>query len=144
MNWWPEAFPCRAAYAAVGLATRDYFPELRVVLPISFFERANQAYFNSVAVLDTDGTNLGVYRKSHIPDGPGYQEKFYFSPGDTGFRVFDTRVGRLGVAVCWDQWFPEAARAMVLQGAEVRPGLVRGRGTGPESQAGAQAGVVQA
>ncbi|KAL6754920.1 carbon-nitrogen hydrolase [Haematococcus lacustris] len=93
--------------------------ELRVVLPISFFERANQAYFNSVAVLDTDGTNLGVYRKSHIPDGPGYQEKFYFSPGDTGFRVFDTRVGRLGVAVCWDQWFPEAARAMVLQGAEM-------------------------
>ncbi|KAJ9517994.1 hypothetical protein QJQ45_004335 [Haematococcus lacustris] len=93
--------------------------ELRVVLPISFFERANQAYFNSVAVLDTDGTNLGVYRKAHIPDGPGYQEKFYFSPGDTGFRVFDTRVGRLGVAVCWDQWFPEAARAMVLQGAEM-------------------------
>lgn len=93
--------------------------ELDVVLPVSFFERAGQVYYNSVAVVDADGTVLGVYRKSHIPDGPGYQEKFYFTPGDTGFRVWDTRHGRIGVGICWDQWFPEAARAMCLQGAEV-------------------------
>ncbi len=92
---------------------------LGIVLPISFFERANNAYFNSLAVFDADGTNLGVYRKSHIPDGPGYQEKFYFNPGDTGFRVFHTRFGRLGCAVCWDQWFPECARVMALKGAEL-------------------------
>jgi N-carbamoylputrescine amidase len=93
--------------------------ELGVVLPISFFERANQAHFNSLAMLDADGSLRGLYRKSHIPDGPGYQEKFYFNPGDTGFRVFDTRFGRIGAAICWDQWFPEAARAMALQGAEL-------------------------
>ena len=93
--------------------------ELRVVLPLSFFERANNAYFNSLVMVDADGRRLGLYRKSHIPDGPGYQEKYYFSPGDTGFRVWDTRFGRLGVAICWDQWFPEAARAMALMGAEV-------------------------
>jgi N-carbamoylputrescine amidase len=93
--------------------------ELGVVLPVSFFERAGQAFFNSVAMVDADGTVLGLYRKSHIPDGPGYTEKFYFTPGDTGFRVFDTRVGRIGVGICWDQWFPEAARAMVLAGAEI-------------------------
>lgn len=93
--------------------------ELGVVLPVSFFERANNAYFNSVAVIDADGSLLGVYRKSHIPDGPGYQEKYYFSPGDTGFRVWRTRAGRIGVGICWDQWFPEAARVMVLAGAEI-------------------------
>jgi len=93
--------------------------ELRVVLPVSFFERANNAYYNSLAVIDADGTVLGVYRKSHIPDGPGYQEKYYFNPGDTGFRVFKTRYATIGAAVCWDQWFPEAARAMALQGAEI-------------------------
>ncbi|HET6467602.1 MAG TPA: N-carbamoylputrescine amidase [Geminicoccaceae bacterium] len=93
--------------------------ELEVVLPVSFFERANNAYFNSLAVIDADGRVLGVYRKSHIPDGPGYQEKFYFSPGDTGFRVWQTRVGCIGAAVCWDQWFPEAARAMAIMGAEL-------------------------
>lgn len=93
--------------------------ELGVVLPISFFERAGAAYFNSIAVLDADGTRLGVYRKSHIPNGPGYQEKNYFSPGDTGFKVWHTRYARLGIGICWDQWFPEAARAMVLQGAEL-------------------------
>ena len=93
--------------------------ELGVVLPISFFERAGAAYFNSIAVLDADGTRLGVYRKSHIPNGPGYQEKNYFSPGDTGFKVWNTRYARLGIGICWDQWFPEAARAMVLQGAEL-------------------------
>jgi len=93
--------------------------ELGVVLPVSFFERGNNAYFNSVAIIDADGRNLGLYRKTHIPDGPGYQEKFYFSPGDTGFRVWDTRVGRIGVGICWDQWFPECARSMALQGAEL-------------------------
>ncbi|CAM9906770.1 unnamed protein product [Scytosiphon promiscuus] len=93
--------------------------ELGVVLPVSFFERGNNAFFNSVVVFDADGTRLGLYRKSHIPDGPGYQEKYYFNPGDTGFKVFDTRFGKIGVAICWDQWFPEAARAMALQGAEL-------------------------
>lgn len=93
--------------------------ELRVALPVSFFERANNAYFNSLAVFDADGGLLGVYRKSHIPDGPGYQEKYFFSPGDTGFKVFQTRYARIGAAICWDQWFPECARAMALQGAEI-------------------------
>jgi N-carbamoylputrescine amidase len=93
--------------------------ELGVVLPISFFERAGPAYFNSIAILDADGAQLGVYRKSHIPNGPGYQEKNYFSPGDTGFKVWQTRFARIGVGICWDQWFPEAARAMALAGAEV-------------------------
>jgi N-carbamoylputrescine amidase len=93
--------------------------ELGVVIPVSFFERAGQAYYNSVAVVDADGALLGVYRKSHIPDGPGYEEKFYFRPGDTGFQVWPTRHGTIGVGICWDQWFPEAARAMMLLGAEV-------------------------
>src|SRR5580704_7303055 len=93
--------------------------ELGVVLPISFFERAGPAYFNSIAILDADGRNLGVYRKSHIPNGPGYQEKNYFSPGDTGFRVWTTRFARIGVGICWDQWFPETARVMALMGAEL-------------------------
>eukprot|EP01032_Pedospumella_encystans_P018949 gene18949-21557_t len=93
--------------------------ELKVVLPISFFERRNNAYFNSIVILDADGSNLGLYRKSHIPDGPGYQEKFYFTPGDTGFKVFNTAYAKIGVAICWDQWFPEAARSMALQGAEI-------------------------
>ena len=93
--------------------------ELGVVIPVSFFERGGQAFFNSVAVVDADGAVLGVYRKSHIPDSGGYQEKYYFTPGDTGFRVWDTRYARIGVGICWDQWFPEAARAMALQGAEV-------------------------
>jgi N-carbamoylputrescine amidase len=93
--------------------------ELELVLPISFFERANNAHYNSLALIDADGRRLSVYRKSHIPDGPGYQEKFYFNPGDTGFKVWKTRYGRIGVAVCWDQWFPEGARAMALKGAEI-------------------------
>jgi N-carbamoylputrescine amidase len=107
-----EANPAVAHFATVAR-------ELGVVLPISFFERAGRAYFNSVAVLDADGQVLGLYRKSHIPNGPGYQEKNYFSPGDTGFRVWDTRFGRIGVGICWDQWFPECARVMALQGAEL-------------------------
>jgi N-carbamoylputrescine amidase len=93
--------------------------ELGVVIPVSFFEQSGPAYYNSVAVLDTDGAILGVYRKSHIPDGPGYEEKYYFRPGNTGFRVWNTRVGTIGVGICWDQWFPECARAMALMGAEV-------------------------
>ncbi len=93
--------------------------ELGVVLPVSVFERAGKSFFNSVVVVDADGRVLGHYRKSHIPEGPGYHEKYYFSPGDTGFRVFQSAFGRLGVAICWDQWFPEAARAMALQGAEM-------------------------
>ena len=93
--------------------------ELGIVLPVSFFERANNAYYNSLVLIDADGRSLGLYRKSHIPDGPGYQEKFYFSPGDTGFRAWRTRFGVVGAAVCWDQWFPECARAMALKGAEI-------------------------
>ncbi len=93
--------------------------ELGVVIPVSFFEQAGPEHYNSVAVIDADGTNLGVYRKSHIPDGPGYQEKFFFKPGNTGFRAFKTKLGTIGVAICWDQWFPEAARAMTLAGADV-------------------------
>jgi N-carbamoylputrescine amidase len=93
--------------------------ELGVVIPVSFFELAGQEHYNSVAVIDADGRTLGVYRKAHIPDGPGYQEKFFFKPGNTGFRAFGTRYGTLGVAICWDQWFPEAARAMTLAGADV-------------------------
>lgn len=93
--------------------------ELGVVIPVSFFERAGQAYYNSVAVLDADGSILGVYRKSHLPAGPGYEEKFYFRPGDTGFRVWKTAYAAIGVGICWDQWFPESARSMMLLGAEV-------------------------
>ena len=93
--------------------------ELGVVLPISFFERAGNVYFNSLAMFDADGSRLGVYRKSHIPDGPGYQEKFYFTAGDSGFRVWTTRFGRIGAAICWDQWFPECARVLALGGAEL-------------------------
>jgi N-carbamoylputrescine amidase len=93
--------------------------ELEVVLPISFFERDGLAYFNSVAIVDADGAILGVYRKAHIPNGPGYQEKTYFSPGDTGFKVWSTRYARLGVGICWDQWFPETARILALLGAEL-------------------------
>jgi N-carbamoylputrescine amidase len=93
--------------------------ELQVVLPISFYERANNVRYNSVAIIDADGSNLGIYRKSHIPDGPGYSEKYYFAPGDTGFKVWQTRYAKIGVGICWDQWFPECARAMALMGAEL-------------------------
>jgi N-carbamoylputrescine amidase len=93
--------------------------ELGIVVPVSFFERAGQAYYNSLAMVDADGSLLGVYRKSHIPDGPGYEEKFYFRPGDTGFTVFPTRRAPVGAAICWDQWFPECARALVLGGADL-------------------------
>ena len=93
--------------------------KLNVVLPISFFEKDNNAYFNSIAVINSDGNILGKYRKSHIPDGAGYLEKYYFNPGNTGFKVWDTNFGKIGIGICWDQWFPEAARIMALKGAEV-------------------------
>lgn len=93
--------------------------ELKVVLPISFYEKKNYARYNSIAIIDADGEVLGTYRKSHIPDGPGYEEKFYFNPGDTGFKVWNTRYGKIGVGICWDQWYPEAARCMTLMGAEI-------------------------
>jgi N-carbamoylputrescine amidase len=98
---------------------RKIAKELEVVLPISFYEKKNNARYNSLAVIDADGEVLGKYRKSHIPDGPGYEEKFYFNPGDTGFKVWNTRYAKIGVGVCWDQWYPEAARCMVLMGAEI-------------------------
>lgn len=107
-----DSHPLRALFEPLAA-------ELRVVLPISFYERAGRSFFNSAAVIDANGETLGVYRKSHIPQAPGYEEKFYFSPGDTGFRVWPTAHGRIGVGICWDQWFPEAARIMALQGAEV-------------------------
>lgn len=111
------------ARAAVAHPTVEHFAklaaELGVVIPVSFFEQAGPEFYNSVAILDADGTNLGIYRKTHIPDGPGYQEKFFFKPGNTGFRAFDTKFGMIGVAICWDQWFPEAARAMTLAGADI-------------------------
>ena len=93
--------------------------ELGVVLPLSYFEKAGQAHFNSVAMIDADGGLLGTYRKTHIPQGPGYEEKYYFSPGDSGYKVWQTAVGKIGVGICWDQWFPECARSMALQGAEM-------------------------
>ena len=93
--------------------------ELGVVIPVSFFERDGQAFYNSLALVDADGSMLGIYRKSHIPDGPGYEEKFYFRPGNTGFKVWETRFGKLGVGICWDQWYPECARAMMLMGADI-------------------------
>ncbi|MBM6996148.1 N-carbamoylputrescine amidase [Paenibacillus sp. DXFW5] len=98
---------------------RNVAKELEVVLPISFYEKKNNARYNSLAVIDADGEVLGRYRKSHIPDGPGYEEKFYFNPGDTGFKVWKTRYAKIGVGVCWDQWYPEAARCMALMGAEL-------------------------
>ncbi len=93
--------------------------KLKVVLPISFFERDKNSYFNSVMIIDADGNYKGIYRKSHIPQGPGYQEKFYFSPGNTGFKVWETTYGCIGIGICWDQWFPECARSMALMGADL-------------------------
>jgi N-carbamoylputrescine amidase len=116
-RFFAHAYPYRDHPVVVALA--PLARELGVVLPLSIFERAGQEYFNSLVMVDADGSILGVYRKSHIPDGPGYEEKFYFRPGDTGFRAWETRAGRIGAGVCWDQWFPEAARAMLLKGAEI-------------------------
>ena len=93
--------------------------ELEVVLPISFYEKDVNVFYNTTAVIDADGSVLGIYRKTHIPDDHYYQEKFYFTPGDTGFKVWDTRYGKIGIGICWDQWFPETARGMAVQGAEI-------------------------
>jgi len=116
-KWFETAFavaehPCVRALSKLAGA-------LNLVIPISFFEKDGPHYYNSVAIADADGELLGLYRKSHIPDGPGYQEKYYFRPGDTGFKAWKTRYGTIGVGICWDQWYPEAARAMVLAGAEI-------------------------
>jgi N-carbamoylputrescine amidase len=116
-KWFATAYPA-ATHPAVT-ALQPVAKELGVAIPVSIFERDGPAYYNSLVMLDADGKQLGVYRKSHIPDGPGYQEKYYFRPGDTGFKVWDTKFGRIGVGICWDQWFPEAARAMALMGAQV-------------------------
>jgi N-carbamoylputrescine amidase len=116
-----ECYIKQATTVAENKAIRhftDLSKELNVVLPISFYERHNNAYYNTIAVIDC-GNFLGIYRKTHIPDGTGYQEKFYFNPGDTGFKVWDTTYGKIGVGICWDQWFPETARALALQGAEL-------------------------
>ncbi|MBE7217548.1 MAG: N-carbamoylputrescine amidase [Caulobacteraceae bacterium] len=116
-KWFATAFPWREHPCVAALA--PLAAELGVVIPISIYEREGPHYYNSLVMADADGSPMGVYRKSHIPDGPGYQEKYYFRPGDTGFRVWNTRHGRIGVGICWDQWFPEAARAMAAAGAEV-------------------------
>ncbi len=131
----PELFASRyfprvtddAAFALAEPAERSRVVEAmrllarvhELVIPVSYFERAGQRCYNSVLVLDADGRELGRYRKSHIPDGAGYEEKHFFAPGDTGFRVFATRYGRIGVGICWDQWFPECARALALLGADL-------------------------
>lgn len=116
-RWFETAYPAMDHPCVTALQTvaRD----LDVAIPVSIFERDGPHYYNSIVMLDADGEALGVYRKTHIPDGPGYQEKYYFRPGDTGFKVWDTKHGRVGVGICWDQWFPETARAMAMMGADV-------------------------
>ena len=116
-RWFATAFAWHEHPCVVAL--QPIARELGVVIPTSIFERVGPHYYNSLVMIDADGQALGVYRKSHIPDGPGYQEKYYFRPGDTGFKVWDTKFAKLGVGICWDQWYPECARAMALQGAEV-------------------------
>ncbi|HMN37028.1 MAG TPA: N-carbamoylputrescine amidase [Hyphomicrobium sp.] len=116
-KWFETAYPADRHPCVLSL--KKLAKELNVVIPISIFEKDGPRYYNSVVIADADGEILGTYRKSHIPDGPGYQEKYYFRPGDTGFKAWTTRHGRIGVGICWDQWYPECARAMALQGAEV-------------------------
>ena len=116
-EWFRAAHPWREHPCVAALA--PLARELNVAIPVSIFERDGQEYYNSLVMIDAGGEIMGLYRKSHIPDGPGYEEKFYFRPGNTGFRVWNTKFARIGVGVCWDQWFPEAARAMTLMGAEV-------------------------
>ncbi len=116
-RWFDGAYlvaehPCVTALQPVAKA-------LKVVIPVSIFERDGPHTYNSVAMLDHDGAIMGVYRKSHIPDGPGYQEKYYFRPGNTGFKVWKTKYGNIGVGICWDQWFPETARNLVMNGADI-------------------------
>jgi N-carbamoylputrescine amidase len=116
-HWFETAYPALEHPCVTAL--QPLAAELGVAIPVSIFEKDGPCYYNSLVMLDADGSALGVYRKSHIPDGPGYMEKYYFRPGDTGFKVWPTRFGRIGVGICWDQWFPEAARAMAMMGADV-------------------------
>ncbi len=116
-RWFKDAYPVNEHPAV--LAMQKLAKELGVVIPVSFFEKAGPHYYNSVAVVDDKGEIMGTYRKTHIPDGPGYSEKYYFRPGDLGFKVWNTKFGKIGVGICWDQWYPEVARAMMLQGAEI-------------------------
>lgn len=116
-SWFAEAWPAHEHPCV--LAMQKLAKELGVVIPTSYFEKDGPHYYNSVAVIDADGKNLGTYRKSHIPDGPGYQEKFYFRPGNTGYKAWDTKFARIGVGICWDQWFPEVARGLAADGAEI-------------------------
>jgi N-carbamoylputrescine amidase len=116
-KWFATAYPWREHPCV--LAMQVLAKELNVVIPTSIYEREGPHYFNSLVMIDAGGELLGVYRKSHIPDGPGYQEKYYFRPGDTGFKVWDTKFAKVGVGICWDQWYPEAARSMALLGAEI-------------------------
>jgi N-carbamoylputrescine amidase len=116
-RWFATAFEAKTHPCVVAMA--PVAKELGVVIPVSIFERDGPLYYNSIVIVDADGKQLGIYRKSHIPDGPGYMEKYYFRPGDTGFKVWDTAHCRIGVGICWDQWFPESARAMAIQGAQI-------------------------
>jgi len=116
-HWFSVARPWREHPCVAALA--PLAAELGVAIPVSIFEKEGPHYFNTIVMIDSDGSALGIYRKSHIPDGPGYMEKYYFKPGDTGFKVWATRHGRVGVGICWDQWYPEAARSMTLMGADV-------------------------
>jgi len=116
-HWFEQAYPAFEHPCVTAL--QPLAKELGVVIPVSIFEKDGPCHYNSVVMLDADGSAMGVYRKSHIPDGPGYQEKYYFRPGDTGFKVWNTKHGKIGVGICWDQWFPEAARAMALMGADI-------------------------
>jgi N-carbamoylputrescine amidase len=117
LEWFETAHPV-AEHPSI-IAMQALAKELQVYIPTSFFERDGQHYYNSLAMIDDAGAIMGVYRKSHIPDGPGYEEKFYFRPGNTGFKVWDTKYGRVGVGICWDQWYPETARALMLMGADI-------------------------
>ena len=116
-RWFATAYPAAEHPCVTGL--QSLAKELQVVIPVSIFERDGPHTYNSVVMLDHLGDIMGVYRKSHIPDGPGYQEKYYFRPGNTGFKVWDTIYGRIGVGICWDQWFPETARQLVMGGADI-------------------------
>ena len=116
-RWFAEAYPVDQHPAVKEL--QKVAKDLGVAIPVSFFEKDGPHYYNSIAMLDHNGEIMGLYRKTHIPDGPGYQEKYYFRPGDLGFKVWDTKFGKIGVGICWDQWYPEVARAMMLMGAEV-------------------------
>ena len=117
LDWFATARPTTEHPSVIAM--QALARELQVYIPTSFFERDGQHYYNSLAMIDDAGAIMGVYRKSHIPDGPGYEEKFYFRPGNTGFKVWDTKYGRLGIGICWDQWYPETARALMLMGADI-------------------------